>query len=342
MHCERLFVRKFPAVLLLALCSCVALLGAGRPTPTPSPSPTASAAAPRALPLIVVFPFGTSTDLKPGVGQNAAQLFVQQMNADGGIDAIAAASSVKRTDFLKYAQGVDADYYISGYMTPLGNGVSLVEQVVSTRSGTIVYGQTAQIESFQDATAQATIIHDGILTLEKQTADAYNGAQAQATATPMAKNQANLSKGLAGLAGLFKHKAKETPAPAAAKPPKRVLVVRIAGALPSADLAKGTSTLVDALNAHYNVRMTNAAPRGLSQEADGICGTDRNNTIASGTASAKLVHHGLGSRPEYTFVLDVYTCFGAKLAQNSGTGDSLASAVRTAVDAYATAHPQNG
>jgi hypothetical protein len=30
-------------------------------------------------------------------------------------------------------------------------GVSLVEQVVSTRSGTMVFGQTAQIQSFEDA-----------------------------------------------------------------------------------------------------------------------------------------------------------------------------------------------
>src|SRR5689334_24844697 len=42
----------------------------------------------------------------------------------------------------------------------------------------------------------------------------------------------------------------------------------------------------------------------------------RNNTIATGTASAQSKHHGLGSRVEWTFVLDVYTCWGAKLAED--------------------------
>ena len=124
------------------------LVGAGRPSPTPSPSP-APAAAPalrQALPLVVVFPFDTSSEIKAGTGEAAARLFVQQMNTDGGIDAIEGPGTIKRADYLTYAQSVKADYYVTGYMTPLGDGVSLVEQVVSTQSGTIVYGQTAQIE----------------------------------------------------------------------------------------------------------------------------------------------------------------------------------------------------
>jgi hypothetical protein len=227
-------------------------------------------------------------------------------------------------------------------MTPLGNGVSLVEQVVSTRSGTIVYGQTAEIESFQDATAQATMIHDGIVSREKSISDAYQSAQAQATSTPMPSNQANIGEGIKGLAGLFKHRAKETPAPASAKPSKGILVVRVGGALPSSDLTKATNELYSALGSHYNTRLTGAAPQNLAKEADGICGSDRNNTIATGTASAKMVRKGFGSRPQYTFLLDVYTCFGAKLASSSGTGDSIASAIRSAVADYVTNHPTNG
>jgi len=293
------------------------------------------------MPLVVVFPFDAGADIKPGTGEAAAQLFTQQMNADGGLDTIEAPTTVKRADYYKYATSVNADYYVAGYMTPLGNGVSLVEQVVSTRSGTIVYGQTAQIESFQDATAQATMIHDGITALEKQISDAYSSAAAQATSTPLPNNQANLTQGIAGIAGLFKHKGKETPVPVAAKPSKGILVAHIGGALPASDLSKATTDLYSALGTHYNVRMTNAPALNISKEADGICGADRNNTIATGTASAKLTHHGLGSRAEYTFVLSVYTCFGAKLAESTGTGGSLTTAVRTAVDNFASSHPQN-
>lgn len=344
-------MRRVPALFLVLLS--VALVGAGRPaapTPTPKPAVTATpaAASPSAaphssMPMVVVFPFETSTDLKAGSGQNAAQVFVDQMNADGGLDTIQAPASVKRGDYLTYAKNLNADYYVTGYMTPLGNGVSLVEQVVSTRSGTIVYGKTAQIDSFLDATAQATSVHDGIVALEQQMSDAYTQAQAQATSTPMPNNQANIGKGIAGLAGLFKHKPKETPAPAGAKPSKGVLVAHVGGALPAADLNRATTDLFHALDAHYNARLTNASGENLSKSADGICGKDRNNTIATGTASASSSRHGLlGTRVEYKFVLNVYTCFGAKLAEATGTGGSMSSAVRGAVDNYAKSHPDNG
>ncbi|MFN2450081.1 MAG: hypothetical protein ABR508_09915 [Candidatus Baltobacteraceae bacterium] len=333
-------MRRVPVLLLLF--ASLALVGVARPTPSPSPTPAAAPAPPRALPLVIVYPFDTSTDIKSGTGQSAAQVFMQQMNADGGLDTIEGPANVKRPDYLTHARSVNAAYYVAGYMTPLGNGVSLVEQVVSTRSGTIVFGQTAQIESIQDATAQATMLHDGITARERELSDAYTQTQAQATSTPAAGNQANIGKGLAGIAGLFHRNKSATPAPAIVKPAKGVFVVHVGGSLPSADLSRASDALYAAMNERYNVRKSAASPANLSKSADGICGTDRNNTIASGTASAQVRHHGFGARAQYTFVLDVYTCFGAKLAEETATADSLAPAVRKAVQAYATDYPGNG
>lgn len=342
-------MRRVPA--LIFTCLSLALIAAAPPKRTPAPTPTpaqtpsaaATAAPNHALPLVVVYPFQTSSDIKAGVGQNAAQIFVQQMNADGGLDTIAAPSTIDRSKYGTYAKSLNADYYVTGYMTPLGGGVSLVEQVVSTRDGTIVFGKTAQIDSFLDATAQATSVHDGIVALEQQMSDAYRQAQAQATSTPMPNNQANLTKGLSGLAGLFKHnKGKATPAPVSTKPAKGILVAHVGGALPASDLQHATADLYNALQTRFNARMTNASGDNLAKNADGICGSERNNTIATGTASAKVTRRTFGSRTEYTFVLDVYTCFGAKLAQTTGTGGSLNDAVRSAVNGYAAKYPGNG
>ena len=338
-------MRRVPALVLL--CLSIALVGAGKPAapkPTPTPIPTASPTPRPALPLVVVFPFETSSDIKANVGAQAAQLFTQQMNAAGGVDALLGPSATKRSDYLTYAKGVSADYYVSGYMTPLGEGVSLVEQVVSTQSGAIIYGTTAQIQSFEDASAQAIQIHDGIIGREQQLASAYSNAQASSTATPQPQqNQANLTQGLTDIAGFFKHKGKAAPAAVAVanKPAKGVFVVHVNGRLPAGNLTQATSDLYNALNLHYNTRMTNSGGQNLAREADGICGTDRNNTIATGTASATSTHHGLGSRTQWTFVLDVYTCWGAKLSEHSVTADSLANAVTQAVTEYATAHPSN-
>lgn len=295
--------------------------------------------------MVVVYPFDTSTDIKADSGQRAAQLFVQQMNAAGGIDTILAPGTVTRADYLSNARKLNADYYVSGYMTPLGQGVSLVEHVVSTQSGTITYGATAEIASFEDATAQAITIHDAIEARERSISQAYAAAQAESTATPAPKqNEADLKRGFSDIAGLFKHHGKDaaTPATAVVKPAKGIFVVHVNGRLPAGDLNKATSDLYTALNARYNVRMSAAAGQNLTKEADGICGSDRNNTIATGTASAQSQRHGFGTRVQWTFVLDVYTCWGAKLAEHTATSGSLSSAVSDAVAQYAKSSPQNG
>lgn len=350
-------MRRVPALALLCLSATLIAAAPPKATPTPAPKATATpkatptpaaatSATPQAqhMPLVVVYAFDTSTDIKPDVGQRASQLFAQQMNASGGVDTIVAPPTTKRSDYLSYARGLSADYYVSGYMTPLGEGVSLVEQVVSTQSGTITYGATAQIASFEDATSQAIMIHDAIQARERSISAAYQSATAESTATPAPKeNQADLKKGFSDFAGLFKHHGAQTPAPlaAAAKPPKGIFVVHVNGRLPANDLNQATSTLYALLNTHYNVHMSNAPAQNLKAEADTICGTDRNNTIASGTASAQATHHGFGSRVEWTFVLSVYTCWGAKLTEHTATAGNLQSAVSQAVAAFTEASPQN-
>ena len=337
-------------------------MGAGTPTPKPTATPTptpktsatatakaASTASPAAsapqrsaIPMVVVFPFQTSSELKPDTGGRAAQLFVQQINGAGGIDAINGAPNIQRTGYLSYAQKLQADYYVTGYMTPLGAGVSLVEQVVSTQDGTIVYGNTAQIDSFDDASAQAIQIHGFILSQEQADADRYAAAQAESTASaPPSGNQANFSKGISDIAGLFKRRG-QTPKPVAVvKPAKGVLVVHASGSVPEDDLNRATSVLYTNLNTHFNAHMTTAQPANVSTAADGICGASRDNTIATGSLSATVARHGLTSRTQWTFKLDTYTCFGAKLTENAAVSDSLDGAVKAAVEAYAAAHPEN-
>lgn len=333
-------MRRIPAVFLL--CLGIALAGAAPPRPAPKPTGTPAPAQVTSLPIIVVFPFGTSSDIPAGNGAKAASLFVQVMNTAGGIDAIGAPSTVKQANYLSYSRSIDADYYVTGYMTPLGAGVSLVEQVVSTRSGTMLFGQTAQIDSFADASAQAIAIHDGIIADENAFKQQYQQAQTTATPAPMASNQANLSKGFADIAGLFHRKGKAAPKMAVAvKPGKGVLVARVNGGVPQQNLASATSALYTALNDFYNARMTNASGLDLSKQADGICGSNRDNTIATGTLSAKTFRRGLATHTQWTFHLDVYTCWGAKLSEHTATANSLKDAVGSAVAAYAKAHPGN-
>ena len=335
--------RAFAAALLgLSL----VLVGAARPPapkPTPKPTPTASptpapTAAPR-LPLVVVYPFDFSSDLRADTGTRTAQLYVAEMNAAGGVDALMAPVTVKRTDFLTYAKGLSASYYVSGYMTPLGGGVSLVEQVVDTQTGTIILGATAQIQSFEDAASQAVGIRDGIMQREQSKAQAFSETEAQATPAPLPSNQANLS---GSLSGLFRRRGHQTPAPnvVVVKPSKGIFLVKVGGSGNASQLSAATGALYTALNQHYTVHMTNASG-DAEKQANSICGSARENTVVTGTLSASA-RPGFFHRTEYNFVLDVYTCFGAKLAETSAKGDSIGGAIEAAVASYASDHPQNG
>ena len=333
--------RAFSAVLLACAVALVGARPAAKPvaTPTPTPSPSPTPARPT-IPLIVVFPFDVSSEMKSDTGVRAAKLFVDQINEAGGVVAIAAPGSVVRTQYLPYAKRSNADYYVAGYMTPLGSGVSLVEQVVSTQSGAIVFGDTVQIESFADAASQAASIREGIIARERSMQAAISSNESQATPTPMAGNEANIGN-LAG--GLFHHRSKATPNPHAtpyAKPAKGVIVARVSGK-PAELLTQATSALYASLQSFYNVRMTSASPSDMSAAADRICGTERNNTIATGSIDVQEQRHGIFSRTQYAFTLNVYTCFGARLEQTSGVGGSLSAAIAAAVQSYAQAHPQN-
>lgn len=330
--------RVFAALLLV---SSVALIAAAPPATkvTATPAPVALPSTAPKLPLVVVYPFDFSTDMRSDTGTRTAQLFISQMNAAGGVDALQAPPSVKRASYLDYAKSLSAAYYVAGYMTPLGGGVSLVEQVVDTSTGTIILAATAQIQSFEDASSQAISIRDGIVAREQSKAQAFEEASAQATPAPLASNQANIG---GGIAGLFKRRARPTPDPhatAIVKPAKGIFVVRASGS-PGAALNEATGALYSALNQHYITRNTNAGG-DAAKNANAICGADRNNTVATGTLSSKSVRHGFFSSTQYSFILDVYTCFGARLTETSGDGDSVKSAVSAAVAAYVADHPLN-
>ncbi len=334
------FVRRvFAALLLVSTFALIAAAPPPAPKATPTPLPVALPSAAPKLPLVVVYPFDFSTDMRSDTGTRTAQLFISQMNAAGGVDALQGPPAVKRASYLDYAKSLTAAYYVAGYMTPLGSGVSLVEQVVDTSTGTIILAATAQIQNFEDATSQAITIRDGIVAREQSKAQAFSESSAEATPAPLASNQANIG---GGIAGLFKRRPRQTPDPhvtAIVKPAKGIFVVR-AGGSPGTALNEATGALYSALNQHYATRNTNSGG-DAARSANAICGADRNNTVATGTLSSKSVRHGFFNRTQYSFMLDVYTCFGARLAETSGDGDSVQSAVSAAVAAYVADHPLN-
>lgn len=160
-------------------------------------------------PLVVVYPLTVNGDAQQDSGQRLAVMFAQQL-ADNGVKVVPPVPGTQRTDFLTAARKLGCDYYITGFITPLGAEVSVVEQVVSTSSGTVVASNSVQFLTYSDANGQGALLGQMIHEhAERALASLQENPQPSATAEPKESPGADLNK----LGGLFKKKAKATPAP---------------------------------------------------------------------------------------------------------------------------------
>jgi hypothetical protein len=335
---ERISPRRFFGLVLL--CSLFAFATAAAPPPSaPAPAPSFVPSGIEQMPVVMVYPFDVQTGADPRIGQAIAQILAQEMAAAGGIAVPQVPQGVKRADFLSNARAARADFYISGYVTPVGESAAVVEQVVSVDSGVILFSQTAQVTSVADVASQSLLARTEILAFVGRGTE--NVAQPSNTPAPTSTNGANVPiSGISNIvSSVFKHKGGRTPTPApVVKPTRGVIIapVTATGAVGATDLTNATHELYFALNGHFNAQVTNVTS-AAAQSTDQICGADRDNTVAAGTLQQSPAHHGTA----YTFNLSVYTCFGATLATQTGKGSSIKSAVDAAVTAYAKAHPDN-
>lgn len=336
--------------MLYAFCCGVALVGAAPRaplspastlTPTPRPSATLNLNLSALNPTVLIYPFDAAGGLDAKVGTQVATIFSKEFTTAGKVNVLPVPSGILRADLLTNALAHKADYYITGYVTPIGDSLSVVVQVVSVQSGVIVFAQTAQVYGVNDARSVALDAHDAVLQLSGTSVSVTTTESATAAPSAAATNGAQFSLG-----HLFSHRGRTaapvTPRPSA-KPSRGVILVAVhsQSALPASDLGHATTLLEHDLATHFTVRNGGAAPANLSTAADSICGADRDNTIATGTLAVERLG-GLRPRTKSTFTLQIWTCFGDVLYQTTETNFDIAKAISNAVTSYATAHPSNG
>jgi len=166
-------------------------------------------------PVVVVYPLTVSSGADPEAGASIAVTLAQKLATAGGISVKPYPPGIQRADFQTAAQKLGADYYVSGFLTPLGDQISMVTQIVNVASGTIITSSTAFVKTYADAAAQAEPLREAIL---RHAGRAYsvldNPPRETPSPKPAEKNEANLT----GLGALFKKKNKApaaTPSPAA-------------------------------------------------------------------------------------------------------------------------------
>jgi TolB-like protein len=341
-------VRRTFGVLLL--CLSFGLIAAAPPSPAPRPLPspkatflpTAPPTPTGVAPTVVIFPFETPSDVDAKTGGAIAQIYSQVLTQTGGLKVLPVPQKIKREDFEKYAHSKAADYYISGYVQPIGTGAAIVASIVDVNAGIAVYSQTTQVESVNDVASQALTAHTVIMQVAgvdrpQQVVSGTNATPAPSSTSGAQYNVTNVLGGLFKRGG--KNTASATPTPAV-KPAVSMLIARLTGDAAAGDISQSTDDLFRAMNKYYNASIINVNSSNLTKTADSICGTNRRQTIASGVLNA-VRYGGIRSHNSYTFTLKVYTCFGSILFTNTQTNDDKRKAVANAVDEFHRNHPEN-
>ncbi|MBV8147697.1 MAG: hypothetical protein JO092_01240, partial [Candidatus Eremiobacteraeota bacterium] len=261
------------------------------------------------------------------------------------LKVLAIPQKIKREDWSKYAHSQTADYYISGFVQPIGNGAAIVARIVDVNSDIAVYSQTTQIESVQDVASQALTARTVIMEAAgiERPQGVVSGGNATPTPSSTSGAEYNVNNVLSEVGGIFKRGGKTTASvtpPPITKPSMTMIVARLSGNAASGDLSQATDQLFRSMNTYYKVSMSSANGTNLAKAADSICGSNRRNTIASGVLDSTHVG-GIHAHNDYTFTLNIYTCFGSVLYTNTQTDSDKLKAVRAAVESYQKDHPDN-
>ncbi len=276
-------------------------------------------------PVLVVYPFSANgSEINKEAGSRLAILIATQIANLGGVDVKPATPGVDRQSYLDAAQREGADYYIAGYATPLGDGVSVVEQLVSTLTGIVVYSNTAQVKTYGDAAGQGDVLRDALLRHQERNLGAYAAPPPPAagpspTPAPGAAAQANLGR-------LFGRKQKRAPAAAATPSAAPMPASAAATATPAAVAAtrRGTDFGILAIGgsaADERRSFTGAALRndmianhrrvaGGGETPAAACGAENIGTLLGGNLSTR--NHTILGQPQTVATLELlaYDCAG--------------------------------
>jgi hypothetical protein len=172
------------------------------------------------LPTVMVYPLMTSASIDRQTSGQIVTLLSDQIAQGGAIRVLPADLDTERSAYLASAKKAGAQFYVTGFLTPLGNGASIVEQVVSTQSGIVIYSNSGQVSSVADVRAKGDLLRTAILQDTANHGFAAFAAPPETATTAAPHNASTAVAPQANVSGLFHHRrAAATPAPAAAASP---------------------------------------------------------------------------------------------------------------------------
>jgi TolB-like protein len=320
-------------------------------------------------PSVIVYPFSANgSTLDREASSRLATIIATEMANTGKVTVIPPTPGTERKDYLTSARSQGADYYVAGFISPLGNGVSIVEQVVGTGSGIIVYSNTGQLTTYADAAGQgdqlaafvAQYANRGLAgigtpppapspTVAPAGNDAnigrlFGGRRRRGAASPTPKPLVSPTPAPSSIAAASVPVNSHSPAPVIPSTPAHpaATAASVANASSSATAILAITGSADpALRTFATQRVADQTHGQAADSASSACQANASNTVLSGDLGFRPDTHAGGGRA--TFQLTASDCAGKVLWRKSfsdgarGTqGAQIATqhAVDAAVGAY--------
>jgi hypothetical protein len=284
------------------------------------------------IPSVIVYPFaGSSAVLDREASARIATTLASQISEGGRIKVIPPKSGVERATFLADARANGANYYVTGFITPLGSGASVVDQVVSTISGTMVFSVSNFVTTYADVVSQGEQLRQGILERASRGIQSFQAPPPQAVAP-----EPEPSKGTdVNISNIFGRKKRSSAAAPVALPANATAAILTVGGTADSDARAETGTalaLAFGRTGRHTVAVTANAP------ANDVC-TANKAAVQIGTW-IDTTPGTLSKKASANLRMVAYDCTGKTVfdrvfvSSGAGTQDALSNAAFDAVSAY--------
>jgi hypothetical protein len=137
------------------------------------------------VPNVIVYPPAASgAAIDHETAAQIATVLATQIAQGGTVNVLAATPGLDRSRYLAEARAHGADFYVTGFVTPIGSMLSVISQVVSTQSGTVIFSTSSTIASYVEVAAQGDQLRAGILDRSSRGIQAFQATPAPPPATP--------------------------------------------------------------------------------------------------------------------------------------------------------------
>ncbi len=117
--------------------------------------------------VLVVYPFAVSGSAPEEMGKQISDKVGAEIASLGGVQVVRGAPATKTADYRSAAQAAGADYYYSGSIVPVFTSFSAIEQLVSTRTGTVMWSVTIHFKSIAEVNGEGERVRAELFRGEK-------------------------------------------------------------------------------------------------------------------------------------------------------------------------------